>query len=139
MDDLKVKTIDLLKEDEVTRKRNEMGRLIDKYVLKEPRGPQRWRAAVKLWLALGDMYVTPGFNSATEENNAVIRDNRRKKELLINDYAKSEDKNSDLRESMNMPFGANFFIKIVDPQFFTMENVPKIMKEFPEYTVANKF
>lgn len=139
MKDVKVQAIDLLQKDEVTTKREQMGRLIDKYVLSEPRGRARWRAAVKLWLALDDMYLSPGFSSATEENNAVIRANRHKKDMLKNQYGKSEDKNSDLRESLNMPFGANLFIKLVDPQFFKLDNVPEILKEFPEYKVAEKY
>jgi hypothetical protein len=139
MKDLKVQAVDLLQKDAVSAKRDEMGRLIDKYVLSQPRGPERWRAAVKLWLALGDMYITPGFESAEQENQAVIRDNRMKREALKNEYGKSDDSNSDLREALNMPFGANLFIKIVDPQFFTLDNVPKIRKEFPEYAVSAKF
>lgn len=123
-------------------KRQKLGELIDKYVLSQPRGPERWRAAVNLWINMGDMYVTPGL-TAEQENKAVIRANRDKKLLLKNKYGFMSDSRkvingggeSDIREALSMPFGAHMFISLVDPEIKTKENTYKLMKEFREYCV----
>lgn len=127
-------------------KRQKLGELIDKHVMSQPRGPQRWRAAVNLWVSLGDMYVTEGL-TAEQENNAVIRDNKQKRALLKNKYGFMSDAKavingggeSDLREALNMPFGAHMFISLVDPEIKTKENTFRLMKEFREYCVPEAY
>lgn len=114
--------------------REKLGKLIDMKVMKEPRGPKRWRAAVELWLALGDMYVTPGL-TAEQENHIVIKQNAAKRKQLLNKWGKSADKNSDLRQALCMPQGADLFVKLVDPEVTTKENTIKFAKEFKEYMV----
>lgn len=148
--DTKLTIDDLLEEKKAAlnaiAKREALGKLLDKHVFSEPRGPKRWRAAVKLWLNLGDMYVTEGM-TAEQENNIVIQSNKQKKQLLKNKYGLMSDTkavmsgggNSDLREALSMPFGAHMFISLVDPEIKSKENTYKLMKEFREYTVPEKW
>lgn len=127
-------------------KREALGKLIDTHVLSKPRGPQRWRAAVDLWINIGDMYVSDGL-TASQENKIVIRQNKQKKNELKNKYAMMSDVNSvikgggdsDLREALNMPFGASLFIDLVDPEVRTKENTYKVMKAFPEYCIPESY
>lgn len=139
MKELQITTKDAIDNaDLVVSKREALGRVVDKFVMSEPRGRKRWRAAVNLWLALETMYVDEGL-TARQINNMVIADNRKKIQTLSNAYAKSEDKNSDLRQTLNMPYGVRMFINLVDPQFLIKENIPELIKEFPEYRTSEKY
>lgn len=101
-------------------------------VLKEPIGPKRWRAANDLWLTLSPKHK--------EQYRAVVRENSQIRESLISAHKKfhtSDDKNSALRLSLNIPTGAYYTIQRADPDAFKKkENAAKFFKEFKEYTVA---
>lgn len=133
--------------DRAIEAREKLGKLIDTQVMSVPAGPKRWRAAVNLWIALGDMYVTPGL-TAEQENRAIINQNKAKRDALKDKtYGFMSDKkkvlggggDSDLREAINMPQGADMFIKLVQPDIATVENTGKLMKEFPEYRIPERF
>lgn len=133
--------------DRAIEAREKLAKLIDTQVMNVPAGPKRWRAAVNLWLALGDMYVTPGL-TAEQENRLVIQQNKAKRDALKDrTYGFMSGKNkvingggdSDLREAISMPQGADMFIKIVQPDIATVENTAKLAKEFPEYLIPERF
>lgn len=121
-------------------KQSKLEDYIDKFVMSKPRGAERWKAAKKMALDL-NLSGTPGL-TAVEENRLVEQDNARDRfdnYLHNKGFDKSNDKNSDLRGTLNMPVNINMLIKIVDPEAFDKKNFDKLIKTFPEYTVAEKY
>lgn len=103
-------------------------------VLQEPIGPKRWRAANDMWLTLSPK------NKALYK--AVVKENREFREALgtFNKFATSEDKNSNLRQYLNVPTGAYYTIERADPDVFKKkENAVRFFKEFREYTTAEVY
>lgn len=101
-------------------------------VLKEPIGPKRWRAANDMWLTL-----SPSNKTVYQQ---VVSENKQMRDSLLETRKKflaSDDKNSTLRLSLNIPAGAYYTIERADPDVFKKEsNAAKFFKEFKEYTVA---
>lgn len=102
-------------------------------VVNEPIGPKRWRAANNLWLSLSPKHKI--------QYKAVVKENAQVRESLTSMNKKfntSDDKNSALRLSLNIPAGAYYTIQRADPDAFKKEsNARKFFKEFKEYTVAD--
>lgn len=122
--------------DVLTSKRTELEKLVDA-LLKKPRGPERWKEAVKLYIQF-NMSTTPGHSALSEyllckKANAETRANQK------NSFATSDDSNSDLRFQLEMPAGAHHMITLVDPTAFSKENLKLMRKTFPEFVIAEKY
>jgi len=104
-------------------------------VLKNPPGPSRWRAANDMWLRLSPKH-TEIYQSVTQQNAEM----RRALAEAKNKFNTSEDKNSNLRQFLNIPTGAYYAIERADPEVFKKkENAAKFFKEFKEYTTAEAY
>lgn len=139
MKDLLITTADALRKDAadvLTDKRMELEKLVDA-LLKRPRGPERWKEALKLYISF-NMSTTPGLSALGEYMN-VKKDNEKLRDLQANKFATSEDANTDLRYQLNMPAGAHHMISLVDPDAFKKENIEKMRKTFPEFVIAESF
>lgn len=104
-----------------------------------PRGRDRWRAAVNLWLEINPINPETGV-SARQENAEIIKENQLYRDSLKNKFGTSEDTNSSLRSYMSLPVMAKVFIDTVDPDAFTEKsNSAPMFKEFPEYRRAEVY
>lgn len=106
-------------------------------VLKEPRGPKRWRAANSLWLSL-----SPKHRRIYRE---VVRDNQVTR-MQVDKFGqaagltRTDKADKTLRECLNIPAGAYMFISKADPEAFTLKsNAIKMFKAFPEYCTREVF
>lgn len=122
--------------DVLVEKRKRLEKYVDD-ILKLPRGPQRWRAAVNLAIKL-NIGSTPGM-TAREEYNGVAQLCADTRKTRANEYADSTDLNTEMRFVLEMPAFANYFIRMIDPQAFDKENLPKLRKEFKEFQIAEKY
>lgn len=139
MSDLLITEEDALRKDAasvLTAKRKELEKLVDQLIQK-PRGPERWKEAVKLYLTF-NMSTTPGLSALGEYLN-VKKDNEKMRANQLNKFGTSEDTNSDLRFQLNMPAGAHQMINLVDPQAFTKENMKLMRKTFPEFVISETY
>jgi hypothetical protein len=104
-------------------------------VMKQPPGPKRWRAANTMWLRLSPRHQM--------QYKLVVQENEKTRELLRaahNKYNTSSDKNSNLRQFLNIPTGAYYAIEKADPYVFKKkENAAKFFREFKEYTTAETY
>jgi hypothetical protein len=136
MHDLLIQTDDLFTKDAMTKieqKRKVLEQVVDD-LLKLPRGPQRWQEALKLYIQF-NMSATDGLTAA-EEVHLVSIENRKTRESLSNKFASSNDSNSDLRQTMNMPSGFKTLLNIVDPEINTIENMKRLRRTFPAFQIA---
>lgn len=139
MSNLLITVEDALRKDAVdvlTNKRHELEKHVDA-LLKRPRGPERWKEAVKLYLTF-NMSTTPGLSALGEYLN-VKNDNENLRDVQANKFGTSEDNNSDLRYQLNMPAGAHHMINLVDPDAFKKENIEKMRKTFPEFVISEQY
>ena len=99
-------------------------------VIKQPRGPKRWRAAHNLWLSLSFKNQKTYREVCAE--NAHTRTLVNKHGQAMGTDVISSDKT--LRNSLNIPVGAYIAISKADPDAFKIKsNGIKMMKTFPEY------
>lgn len=122
--------------DEVTHAIQTFNKALD-VVLKEPRGPKRWRAANNMWLSLSSKH--------RQTYHEVVEENRLTREAVdrfgFDKKATSVDKaDKTIRESLNIPVGAYMWITKSDPEVFLEEkNSSLFFKTFPEYTTREVF
>lgn len=122
--------------DNVTKAIATFNKAIDK-VLREPVGPQRWRAANNLWLSLSPKHRKIYSEVCTE--NKQTRDELNKFGEQIG-LSKAEKSDKTLRECLNIPAGAYIAISKADPGAFIIKNnSQKFFKEFPEYTTREVY
>lgn len=126
----------------VTEKRKQLEKLVDKIFLL-PRGPQRWRAAVDLGIALDMNDKSPEVNpyglSAGAEYVGVKADVAQRRKYMKNKFGTSEDVNSDLRAQFEWPAFVPQMIRMVDPEAFEKDNIPAMRKEFSDFVLSEVY
>lgn len=136
MSDLTIDAADIFDKDLVSRKRRQLEKIVDHLLSKQP-GPERWQEALRMYVEL-NLSATRGM-SAREEVYLTAKENARERQNMKNKFGKSDDKNSDLRYQMHMPAGFKTLLNLVDPTVNSKENIPKLRKAFPMFTVSEKF
>jgi len=110
------------------------------HILSYPSGPLRWKATKDLYIRF-NMSTSPNL-TARQECEMVAKECAARREANINKFGSSEDKNSDLRSSLEMPSGLHIMLRIADPSLNTDDkvakknNAMKMFKAFPEFRTA---
>jgi hypothetical protein len=133
---LTIDPLDLLDKSIVDTKRAQLEKIVDNLLKYQP-GPERWQEALKMYVKL-NLSATDGMTAAEEvyyttQQNKVERRNQK------NEFGKSGDKNSDLRYQIHMPAGFKTLLNLIDPTINSKENLPRLRKTFPIFTIAEKF
>lgn len=122
--------------DSITSAMDTFNKAID-MVLREPIGPKRWRAANNLWLSLSTKHQQQ-YKDVVKEN-ALVRESVDKHGRAVG-ITKAEMSNKTLRNAMNVPAGAYYFIMKSDPSVFEKKaNFKKFAQEFPEYMTRDTY
>lgn len=122
--------------DSITSAMNTFNKAIDT-VLKEPIGPKRWRAANNLWLSLSTRHQEQ-YRDVVREN-ALTRESVDKHGRAVG-LTKAEMSDKALRNAMNIPTGAYYFIMKSDPSVFEKKsNFKRFAQEFPEYMTRDTY
>lgn len=115
-----------------------------------PSGPRRWRASAAIWLNLNKVQAGSGLTSG-QEYLAVcklvrgMRDDQRNKFAELSAAPSGAIGGSGVRHGFEMPAGMWAYIKMFDKLAFDKDNpdaktnLAKLIKEFPELAVAEKY
>lgn len=123
--------------DGLTQALNTFNKVVD-LVIKEPRGPKRWRTAHDLlWLNVS--HKNKRIYREVCAENKLVRDAVDKTGFDIK-ATRKDRADKTMREAMNIPTGAYMAIAKADPDAFKEKaNAKKMFETFPEYRTRELF